>query len=96
MLRVLKTNGILAILEFSKPRTTPFKQIYNSYFKYLLPFMSRLWTKDPQAYSYLYDSVSAFPEREELQQILEKIGYKNLYYKPLTIGICCIYAAEKK
>ena len=49
MLRVLKPGGQCMILEFSKPKRFPFKQGFNFYFKYILPFIGRITSKDKKA-----------------------------------------------
>lgn len=95
MHRVLKTNGKLVVLEFSKPRFFPFKQIFHLYFKYMLPVIGKWTSQDSRAYSYLYESVQAFPEGDAFLNILQKTGYKSYQCKPLTLGICSIYSAEK-
>lgn len=95
MLRVLKPNGKVVILEFSKPRAFPFKQFYNFYFRNMLPVIGRITSKDPKAYSYLYESVMAFPDGKDFVNVLEKIGYHSTTYKNLTLGISTIYVAEK-
>ena len=95
MKRVLKENGQLVVLEFSKPTIFPFKQLFNFYFKYILPFIGRFTSKDPKAYSYLYESVQAFPDGDDFLKVLEKVGYKNAFSKRLTLGICTIYIAKK-
>lgn len=95
MRRVLKPGGLLVVLEFSKPRIFPFRQIFNAYFKYILPLVGRITSKDPKAYRYLYESVQAFPEGERFLSILTKLGYKSSQCRPLTLGVCSIYSAEK-
>ncbi|MEZ4948799.1 MAG: bifunctional demethylmenaquinone methyltransferase/2-methoxy-6-polyprenyl-1,4-benzoquinol methylase UbiE [Saprospiraceae bacterium] len=95
MFRVLKKDGQVVILEFSKPKMPPFKQLYNFYFKNILPLVGRITSKDPKAYSYLYESVQAFPDGERFEKILEKIGFKCTHTTALTLGICSIYYAEK-
>ncbi len=95
MRRVLKEGGKLVVLEFSRPRTFPFKQLYNAYFRHILPLIGRLTSRDPKAYRYLYESVQAFPDGEHFLTILEKAGYKSNQCIPLTLGICSIYTGEK-
>src|SRR5690625_15552 len=95
MHRVMKTNGKLAILEYSKHKYFPVKQIYSTYFKYILPWIGKTFSKNKDAYTYLPKSVSVFPEREEFCKILEECGYKNVTFKPLTFGITTLYNAEK-
>lgn len=95
MLRVLKPNGKIVILEFSKPRNFPIKQGYNFYFKYITPFFGRLFSKDKHAYTYLPESVAAFPDGLTFTALMEKVGYKNTKYRPLTFGISAIYTGIK-
>lgn len=96
MLRVLQPGGRVVILEFSRPHIFPFKQLYNAYFKYVLPAIGRLTSRDIRAYTYLFESVQAFPEGEEFLNILTKIGYQNPVCERLTLGICSIYSATKQ
>jgi demethylmenaquinone methyltransferase/2-methoxy-6-polyprenyl-1,4-benzoquinol methylase len=95
MLRVLKPNGKAVILEFSKPKKFPIKQVYNFYFNNILPGIGKLVSKDNAAYTYLPESVNAFPEGEEFVQILSKLGYKEIKNMPLMFGIASIYYASK-
>lgn len=96
MLRVLRPGGRAVILEFSRPHIFPFKQLYNTYFKYVLPAIGRLTSRDTRAYSYLFESVQTFPEGDNFLNILTKIGYKNPVCERLTLGICSIYSASKQ
>lgn len=95
MLRVLKPNGRAVILEFSKPKAFPVKQLYNFYFNHILPTIGNLISKDNAAYTYLPESVNAFPEGDEFVNILNKVGYKNVQAIPLMFGISSIYTATK-
>lgn len=93
--RVLKPGGIVAILEFSKPKAFPFKQLYQGYFQYVLPLLGRLFSKDDAAYRYLPDSVMAFPDGKAFLKHLRKNGLTNTQWQPLTFGIASLYTAEK-
>ncbi|MBC8045543.1 MAG: bifunctional demethylmenaquinone methyltransferase/2-methoxy-6-polyprenyl-1,4-benzoquinol methylase UbiE [Fimbriimonadaceae bacterium] len=95
MYRVLKTNAPLIILEFSKPKIFPVKQLFNFYFKAICPIIGRLLSKDARAYTYLYESVSAFPEGEFFLQHLRDAGFKTTTCRRLTFGICSMYIAIK-
>ena len=95
MCRVLKPEGRLVVLEFSRPRLFPFKQLFNLYFRYILPAIGRLTSKDPTAYRYLYESVQAFPDGADFMAIMAKTGYKSNRCIPLSLGICSIYVGEK-
>lgn len=95
MLRVLKENGKVVILEFSRPRMFPFKQLYNFYFRWILPKIGRLVSKDQSAYTYLPESVKVFPDGDDFTEIMKKIGFKSTACKPLTFGISSIYTGTK-
>jgi demethylmenaquinone methyltransferase/2-methoxy-6-polyprenyl-1,4-benzoquinol methylase len=95
MVRVLQPNAKLVVLEFSRPTVFPFKQGFNFYFKYILPFIGRITSKDKKAYAYLYESVQAFPEGQDFVDLLTNIGLKNTTCKKLSLGICSIYTATK-
>ena len=95
MFRVLKPGGKLYILEFSQPNIFPFKQLYQFYFKYILPLLGKIISKDNSAYNYLPESVSTFPYGKKLNRIIEKCGYNKAKNQSLTLGIASIYIAEK-
>jgi demethylmenaquinone methyltransferase/2-methoxy-6-polyprenyl-1,4-benzoquinol methylase len=95
MNRVLRIGGRLAILEFSHPQKTPIKQLYQFYFKYILPGIGKLGSKDSKAYTYLPASVQAFPEGATFCAILEEAGFKEVHAKPLSFGITTLYTATK-
>ncbi|MBA5246206.1 bifunctional demethylmenaquinone methyltransferase/2-methoxy-6-polyprenyl-1,4-benzoquinol methylase UbiE [Marnyiella aurantia] len=92
--RVVKENRSVYILEFSKVEgfLGPF---YMFYFRNILPRIGKLISKDHRAYSYLPDSVNAFPYGEKMKNILLETGFKNVEYKKLSLGIATIYKATK-
>jgi demethylmenaquinone methyltransferase/2-methoxy-6-polyprenyl-1,4-benzoquinol methylase len=94
MFRVLKPGGKLVVLEFSKP-TGFFRHIYNFYFKYITPTVGKIFSKDNAAYTYLPESVAAFPDGQQFVSILGGLGYENASFEPLTLGIATIYCATK-
>lgn len=95
MYRVLRSGGKAIILEFSKPRTFPVNHIYNFYFKRILPTWGKMIAKDNSAYTYLPESVNAFPDGDLFLNHLKKAGFKNTKQISLTFGIASIYIAEK-
>ncbi|MBK7653711.1 MAG: bifunctional demethylmenaquinone methyltransferase/2-methoxy-6-polyprenyl-1,4-benzoquinol methylase UbiE [Flammeovirgaceae bacterium] len=95
MQRVLKPGGQLVVLEFSKPRTFPFKQLYNFYFKFVLPKIGRLVSRDSAAYTYLPESVQAFPDGTDFTNILNRIGFNYTTCQSLTFGISSLYTGTK-
>ena len=93
--RVLKKGGSIMVLEFSKPQKMPFKQVYQFYFRNILPLVGKLISKDTSAYTYLPDSVNAFPDGKAFCGILEKTGFSIEHYKPYTFGVCTSYVGKK-
>ena len=96
MYRVLEKKGIVAILEPSKPKTFPLKQLYNIYFHHVLPIVGKLISKDNSAYTYLPNSVEAFPSGNDFIKHLEIVVFKNCKHIPLTLGIVDLYIAIKE
>lgn len=95
MRRVLRPGGKLAILEFSHPKKFPVKQGYQFYFKYILPTLGKLVSRHSTAYSYLPESVMAFPEGQRFCDILQECGFQGPKARPLTFGITTLYTAGK-
>ena len=95
MLRVLKPGGRLIVLEFSIPRHKAVKGFYNLYMGIVAPQVARWFKQNKEAYQYLNESANAFPNRQSFTDILKKVGYSNTDFKPLSLGICCIYSGQK-
>ncbi len=93
--RVVRPGGRFAVLEFSKPTIFPFKQIFQFYFKYILPLIGRITSKDSKAYGYLFESVQNFPEGRQFVLLMAEAGFKNIEFKRLTLGVCTLYWGEK-
>ncbi|HZL76415.1 MAG TPA: bifunctional demethylmenaquinone methyltransferase/2-methoxy-6-polyprenyl-1,4-benzoquinol methylase UbiE [Bacteroidales bacterium] len=89
--RVLRSGGLIVVLEFSRPSAFPFRQIYKFYFLNILPSIGRIFSKNKVAYSYLPETVMKFPENEEFLKLLEKAGFTELKQERLTLGIASIY-----
>ena len=94
MRRVLRTGGKLVVLEFSRPRRFPFRQIYLIYFLHVIPFIGRIISGNGEAYAYLPASVMAFPEGDEFLAILAAAGFTRTGEERVTFGIASIYTAE--
>jgi demethylmenaquinone methyltransferase/2-methoxy-6-polyprenyl-1,4-benzoquinol methylase len=95
MNRVMKKSGTCVIVEFSKPKSTPFRQLYNFYFKHILPTIGNLVSKDSSAYTYLPESVQAFPDGADFLKIYKEAGFTESKCITLTFGICSIYIGKK-
>jgi demethylmenaquinone methyltransferase / 2-methoxy-6-polyprenyl-1,4-benzoquinol methylase len=95
ILRVLKPGAQLVVLEFSKPVLPGVKTLYNLYMGVVAPQMAKWFKQNKQAYKYLNDSAKAFPDRQRFETILKQTGYSGTTWKPLSLGICCIYSGRK-
>jgi demethylmenaquinone methyltransferase / 2-methoxy-6-polyprenyl-1,4-benzoquinol methylase len=95
MNRVTKEGGVCLVLEFSRPKKFPMKQIFSFYFKNIMPAIGKIVSKDSSAYTYLPESVKVFPDGNDFLAIFQKAGFKNTKCIPLTFGISSIYIGEK-
>ncbi|MEI6188953.1 MAG: bifunctional demethylmenaquinone methyltransferase/2-methoxy-6-polyprenyl-1,4-benzoquinol methylase UbiE [Chitinophagia bacterium] len=95
MNRVLTAGSKIVILEFSQPTLFWFKPIYTFYMKWITPTIGKIFSGNKAAYTYLNESVVAFPEGKAFLSILEKAGFKNTQQQKLSLGICSIYCGSK-
>lgn len=95
MFRVLKPGGRVVICEFSKVTLPIFKQFYNFYLTKALPKVSGLASKTPEAYTYLSDSIVAWPDQAGLAVELIDAGFENVTYKNLSFGVVAIHMGFK-
>jgi len=95
MNRVLRNNGMIMVLEFSKPGNFLFKSVYRFYFRRVLPFFGRLFSRHKNAYEYLPESVMKFPDSEEFMKLLGQAGFSDIKQLRLTGGIASIYTGFK-
>lgn len=95
MLRVTKPGGRLVICEFSRVQPRLLRWGYEFYLKRLLPFASRLASKTPEAYSYLAESIAAWPNQEQLAALIEQAGWTQVKVQNLTFGVVALHSAVK-
>jgi demethylmenaquinone methyltransferase/2-methoxy-6-polyprenyl-1,4-benzoquinol methylase len=93
--RVLQPGAPFVVLEFTRPRTFPVKQLFQIYFRHVLPLIGAWTSGDKRAYTYLFESVQAFPDYERFTAELERAGFVRTAFKPLSLGICAIYIGFK-
>lgn len=94
--RVLRPGARLVVLEFTTPRRQPLRSLYHLYFRRLLPLVGRLVSKHRNAYSYLPESVLAFPGPDQLARQLEVAGFHRVSYRLLCGGICAVHVGERR
>lgn len=96
MVRVTRPGGTVAVLEFSKPTMIGLKQLYNTYFHYVLPRVGQTMAKNNRAaYEYLPQSVQQFPSGEALAAIMRQAGLVNIEIQPMTLGVVTLYLGRK-
>ena len=95
MKRVLRPDGKVIILEFSKPKYFPIKQLFSFYSNCVIPTFGKLISKDKRAYTYLPESVAEFPDWENFHMIMDKVGYNKVSSLRLSGGISSIYMGYK-
>ena len=95
MHRVLKRGGRIVVLEFSRPRVFPVKQFYFLYFRHILPALGKIVSGDGSAYTYLPESVSAFPDGDDFVEVLRSVNFREVRSVPMTFGIATAYYGIK-
>lgn len=93
--RVLNMGGYLVLLELSYPHNRLWRFLFNIYSKVVMPVVGRLISGDDSAYTYLPETMAAFPQGEVMREILLKNGFSQVSFRRLTMGICTLYIAEK-
>ncbi len=92
--RVLKPGGRMLCLEFSKPQKW-LKPFYDWHSYHIIPRLGAWIARQPEAYTYLIESIRRFPDQEEMKSIMESVGFDNVNYKNLSFGIACIHTGHK-
>ena len=95
MHRVLRHGGRVYILEFSKPAQFPVKQFYGLYFNHILPVLGRIVSRNMSAYTYLPESVGAFPDGPKFRALMEQEGFRSVECEQLTFGVATLYCGQK-
>lgn len=94
MLRVLRPEGMLCVIELSTPTSPVVKPLYRLYTKWIIPTAGRLVSKDVRAYSYLPESIAAVPQGADMCRLISEAGFTDATSLPLTFGTCTIYTAR--
>jgi demethylmenaquinone methyltransferase/2-methoxy-6-polyprenyl-1,4-benzoquinol methylase len=95
LFRILKPEGWVAVLEFSKPSNVAMRSLFGLYFRKLLPLMGGLISGSVSAYTYLPSSVSQFPDQEQLASVMREVGFSQVSYQNLTGGIAALHLGKR-
>jgi demethylmenaquinone methyltransferase/2-methoxy-6-polyprenyl-1,4-benzoquinol methylase len=95
MRRVIRPGGRIVVLEFSRPASFPFKQLYFFYFRHVLPLIGRMVSRNEEAYTYLPDTVMKFPQGAAFQEVLKSVGFTDVTELRMTFGIATVYTGSR-
>jgi demethylmenaquinone methyltransferase/2-methoxy-6-polyprenyl-1,4-benzoquinol methylase len=95
LLRILKPGGLMIVLEFSRPMAPGFRALFQFYFRRVLPLLGGMVSGSKSAYEYLPESVSHFPDQEQLAALMRKLGFAEVEYLNLTGGIAALHSGRK-
>jgi demethylmenaquinone methyltransferase/2-methoxy-6-polyprenyl-1,4-benzoquinol methylase len=93
-LRVLKPGGQFFSLELSRPWAV-LRPFYHAYSRYVVPWLGTRITQDPQAFAYMVESIRGFPNQKEIRDLMQHVGFADVHYNNLSMGIACIHCGTK-
>src|SRR5690606_29665532 len=93
--RVLRPGARFVVLEFTTPPRQPLRGLYFFYFRRILPMIGRLVSKHRTAYTWLPESVLAFPEPDALSAQMRAAGFGEVTYRRLLGGICAVHVGVR-
>lgn len=95
MRRVLRPGGRLVIIELTAPRRFPMRQLFWLYSHVVMPLIGRIVSRDAKAYTYLPSTMEVFPQGEQMQEILQRVGYRDVQFRRFTFGLSTLYTAAR-
>ena len=95
MARVARPGGRVLVLEFARPRNRLLRRVFFFYFRKVVPAVGRIISGDPEAYTYLPESVLSFVGPEELARAMRDEGLEEVSVRPLTGGISALIVGKK-
>jgi len=93
--RILKPNGWVAVLEFSRPSNALLRPLFGLYFRKILPLLGGVISGSRGAYSYLPASVSRFPDQQQLGSLMEQAGLDQVSFENLSGGIAALHFGRR-
>lgn len=95
MARVTRPGGQLLVCEFSTPTLGPMRWGYRWYLRYVLPRIARRFASNPDAYTYLADSITAWPAQKDLAATIAEAGWREVIWRNMTFGVVALHHAVR-
>ena len=93
--RVTKPGGELLVCEFSRPRPAPSGWIYRWYLANVLPVLARRFSSNPEAYTYLGETINSWPDQPSLARMITGSGWGEVAWKNMTFGVVALHHAVR-
>jgi len=94
--RVVRPGGQLLVCEFSRPRPAPIRWGYGWYLRTVLPFLARRVSSNPEAYTYLQETIDAWPDQPSLARMIARSGWTDVVWKNMTFGVVALHHATRR
>ena len=95
MLRVTRPGGRLVVCEFSHATNAAVRTVYDNYLMRALPQVARVVSRETDAYTYLAESIRAWPDQEALGRLLRSAGWREVGYRNLSGGIVALHRGTR-
>jgi demethylmenaquinone methyltransferase/2-methoxy-6-polyprenyl-1,4-benzoquinol methylase len=91
LLRVTRPGGRIVVCEFSQPTWGPFREVYSRYLMGALPRVARKTSSNPDAYEYLAESITNWPDQAALAADMQTAGWQQVAWRNLSGGIVALH-----
>jgi demethylmenaquinone methyltransferase/2-methoxy-6-polyprenyl-1,4-benzoquinol methylase len=94
--RVTKPGGELLVCEFSRPRPAPIGWVYRWYLANVLPKLAGRFSSNPEAYTYLGETINSWPDQPSLARLITRSGWSGVAWKNMTFGVVALHHAVRE
>ena len=93
--RVTRPGGELLVCEFSRPRPAPLRAVYRFYLRAVLPRLARRFSSNPDAYTYLGETINSWPDQSALARVIARSGWREVAWRNMTFGVVALHHAVR-